>query len=336
MSRRRSGDDPTRRGADRCDPSRLVRGDDCLGERVRARVLPQRLEAVDELRDLVGLCGAQGPLDARLEPAAAEVRAADEPVAHLRSFSGGEEVGLGVEAGAVGDEQAHLQAGKGRLVDEQAAQGDRFGDVEVVAGEQAEPPAGAGQQRDERLVDDPQPRCHDEADRQADLVHVRVGERVGEGGTQRPAGSVVQRALGGSEVVAAPRDDVAHPATRVAHVAVVARDHVEVQVIDGLPGRGSGVETDVVAVGSGHPLVELVLDLSDQVHERGALGVRRGPPVRDDSTRHGQRVPGGDGETVVEREGEIVLGDPLGVWDGQERGVHELSLPAGEVGSSCV
>jgi hypothetical protein len=53
-----------------------------------------------------------------------------------------------------------------------------------------------------------------------------------------------------------------HPAARVTHITVVTRDDVDMQVVDCLPGRLTGVEADVIAVGL-QLCVKPTLDLID-------------------------------------------------------------------------
>ena len=99
------------------------------------------------------------------------------------------------------------------------------------------------------------------------------------------------------EVVAAGGDDVADAAAGVVHVAEVARDHVQVEVGDGLPAGSALIEADVVAVG-GVLVVEQV-----RGDQQVSLGDREGVADRLD-----QRADEGDAVRVGQAEGTGLVG----------------------------
>jgi hypothetical protein len=78
--------------------------------------------------------------------------------------------------------------------------------------------------------------------------------------------------------LAGRRTVAALEATWLVHVAAVPRDHVHVEVHDGLAGGGAGVEADVVAVGV-ELGVEAGLHLVDEVEDRQPLFVGGGEPI---------------------------------------------------------
>src|ERR1019366_5603433 len=100
-------------------------------------------------------------------------------------------------------------------------------------------------------------------------------------------------------------------------------DHVQVQVIDRLPGRRSGVEPDVVAV-----RVELVVEaLLDDVHEGDQvepLSTGCFPPIGNAPPRHDERMPRADRERIGDGEGRGVARQPPLCWHGLE-GRHRLA-----------
>jgi hypothetical protein len=204
---------------------------------------------------------AEVPLDAGVEGGEGEVAAADEGDAE---GGGLEAPALGVEgAGAAwegrGLDDAGLEGASravvvgfvfvetcGALPVDEEVDGVGLGDLEVVAGDEADVRA-AGDRAVEVGADAVEAGGLDEGGDDRDGVG--LGEEW-----EDVAGEGVGLAAGGeggvlSEVVAAAGDDVADAAAGVVHVVVVAGDDVDVEVGDGLAGGGAGVEADVVAVG---------------------------------------------------------------------------------------
>jgi len=186
----------------------------------------------------------------------------------------------------------HIQRaglGDGRLGHvEQSGQSVGVGDRQVVGGQHPDGRAPLDGVR-ELARQLGQARLHDETDHEIDPVELVVAEATDELEQQAPVGDAVEQlgrrdggggglvlasvgwaGRGRRQVVALARDDVADAAPWVGHVASVAGDHVQVQVLDGLTGGGAGVEAHVVPVGP-VPLVEQRLHLVDQVHQVVAL-----------------------------------------------------------------
>ena len=132
------------------------------------------------------------------------------------------------------------------------------------------------------------------------------------------------------QVVPSRRDHMPHAPARVGHVAVEPRDQVHMQVLHGLAGGVSGVETHVEAVRARDPgqhlrprgVVEEELTQVVDQFEDGCLLVAAGvPPMGHYSAGDYERVPGGDGEPVEYGEREVVGGEPAVTGDGEEGGV---------------
>ena len=102
------------------------------------------------------------------------------------------------------------------------------------------------------------------------------------------------------EVVAAGGDDVADAAAGVVHVAEVARDHVQVEVGDGLPAGSALIEADVVAVG-GVLVVEQRLRLGQGGDDGLLFGGVHVAPGGHVTVRGDQQVSLGDREGVADR-----------------------------------
>jgi hypothetical protein len=204
---------------------------------------------------------------------------------------------------------------RGLLPVEQGLERGWRGDVEVVAGDDADPGTALQGAIDGRADAVEAGLLHERRDDRdvAGAVEQRedvASERVvlAAGGERRDVAQVVVLArddmarervilAGGGErrdvaqVVALARDDVAHTAARVVHVAAKPRDDVDVEVHHGLAGRAAGVEADVVAVW-GELVVEPALDLVDE-GEHGALLVLGGAePVGGHAAGHDEGVAG--------------------------------------------
>ena len=130
----------------------------------------------------------------------------------------------------------------------------------------------------------------------------------------------------GREVVALARNDVADATARIRDVARKARDHVDMQVRDGLASSRPSIHANVVAVRT-QLGVELALDCLDQGENRHLL-VRRGvEPRRDEPVRHDQRVTGRHRVAVADGERQVVGSDPAVSGQFQKRRGHsELRL----------
>jgi hypothetical protein len=263
-------------------------------EGLATRVAPQPLEGLEHRGHLIH---ADGPFDPTGQPGLAQVVAADEACRHS-VVRRPEQVRLGMEAGGVVVEDAGLQRAGCATVGqvEQPGQGVGVGDLEVVGREDPETGAtieGIGQ----RLEQHVQARPHHEADDEVDSIELRSPEPAQQLQLQQAVLAVDEtdlpaaggRALG--QVVPLRGDHVAHPSPGVGHVTGVARDDVDVEVLDGLPCGRSGVEADVVAIGATFG-VESLPDLVDERHEVRALLGGRFPPRRNQPAGDDQRVAG--------------------------------------------
>lgn len=102
---------------------------------------------------------------------------------------------------------------------------------------------------------------------------------------------------------------MADPAACIVDVAAISRDHVHVEMIDRLAGRGTRVGTDVVPG-------RRVLAVESSPHdvdglEDGDLFVNGGRPLTEyDATRGDQRVPFGHREGGTDRGRQLVLRQP--------------------------
>ena len=102
-----------------------------------------------------------------------------------------------------------------------------------------------------------------------------------------------------------------HAAPRVGHVARIPRDHVDMHVRHRLPGSLACVEPDVVAIRLRvQPLVEQLLDLVDELHQRLLLGGRAIKPRRYDPPRDHEHMPGRHRKRIEDRESEVVRAEP--------------------------
>lgn len=225
--------------------------------------------------------------------------------------------------------------GDGRLGHvEQVGQRVGVGDRQVVGGQHPDGRAALDGVR-ELAGQLGQARLHDEAAHEVDAVEAVVAKAADELEQQAPVDAVEQlgrrdgggghcrvvalvglgsAGLGWGEVVALAGDDVADPAPRVGYVAGIAGDHVQVQVLDGLPGGGAGVEAHVVPVWP-VAVVEQRLHLVDQVHQVEALVARRLPPGGDETARHDQGMTFTHRVGVSDRERGTVHRQPGGRRD---------------------
>ncbi|BDG02811.1 hypothetical protein AMOR_18070 [Anaeromyxobacter oryzae] len=216
-------------------------------------------------------------------------------------------------------EPGHLTRGRERALPvEHALQRLGLRDVEVVARDQAH--AGAAlRRRKHRVLKQLEATVLDECRDDRDVASGR--EKRSDVGEERVAHPADDQRLGGSSlVVALPRDDVSDAATRIVHVALIARNDMDVEVHHGLAGGEPCVETDVVACGA-VLRVELPLHHLDEVEDRELLVTSRLEPVGHDPARDDERVPFGDGVGVTDRERERIRGDPSLARDlGKRRG----------------
>ena len=114
---------------------------------------------------------------------------------------------------------------------------------------------------------------------------------------------------------------MADASTWIVHVAAEAGDDVDVEMHDRLAGGRACVEADVVAIGV-QLGVERLLDLVDEGEDCGSILVRGGEPIGDDALGDDERVAFCDRVLVADREGEIVLSNPLRSRDAGERALH--------------
>lgn len=266
---------------------------------------------------------AEVPFDAAHQSGVREVAAPDERDA---ATLGLEPPRLGVKRAAdlLGLDDARFEAllwfaftvhVRRLLPVEQHLEGARLGDVEVVAGEDAEARAAAERGADVGRDDD-EAALLDEGGEDRDLA-CGVEERKDVAGER--IGLAAGRERLGAEVVALARDDVADAAARIVDVAAVARDDVDVEVHHRLAGGRAGVQADVVAVGM-KLAVELAFDDVDEVEDGGALLGGGGEPVGDDAAGDDECVAGRDREAVANGEGVGVRSDPLHLGDREEDG----------------
>lgn len=87
------------------------------------------------------------------------------------------------------------------------------------------------------------------------------------------------------EIVALARNDVPDTPAWIGNVAPVAGNYMDMEMVDSLTGRGSGVEADIEPVWLMF-CHDDVAHFVHQGHQIGALVQRRLPPVADLTTRH--------------------------------------------------
>ena len=150
---------------------------------------------------------------------------------------------------------------------------------------------------------------------------------IGVPGAQREIGSLpgnfgLVRRTG--QIIAFRRNHMANTASRIIHVTVVARDHMNMHMGNGLSGGIAGIESDVVAVRLRiQLLVKLRFDDVDQLHQRRLFCCRCCKPGGDCSFRDDERVPRGHRELVEDGECRIVGCDPFRRGDLQEWRRHQ-------------
>ena len=114
------------------------------------------------------------------------------------------------------------------------------------------------------------------------------------------------------EVVALVRDDMAHAAAGIGHVAEKARNDMDMDMRHRLPGGGTGVEAHVVAVGLWvEPEVEQALGLLDQSHQRSLFLVGRVKPRFDDSAGGDQHMSGRYRKSIEDCKSQIIRAKPI-------------------------
>jgi hypothetical protein len=258
------------------------------------------------------------PLDAAPERRGRQVRAPH--VRHPAPVPRAAEVRFGVEARApAGLEDLELHLGAVRLGEvQESLERVRVRHVQVVPREE---PQGAPSPEEVREV--PVHLLHPAAldEGHGDVHGPRRVQVRAEGGPERVCASLGEvgeglgawggglgRGGGGGggrareEVVALARDDVPHAAPWVRDVPLPARDDVHVEVMDGLPGRGPGVQADVEVLGVTVLAPDVLAGHQRSLGELRALGGRRVEPGGDVPLRHQERVPGRHRERVPEPE----------------------------------
>jgi hypothetical protein len=129
------------------------------------------------------------------------------------------------------------------------------------------------------------------------------------------------------KVVALARNDMAHAAARVIHVAAVPGNDVNMHMHHRLPRCDAGVEADVVAIGM-QLFVELPLHDIDQLDDGKPFFLARGEPVGHESACHDQRVAWRNRIPVAKGERMGVRRDPLAVLHIEEDRHAGPRLPA--------
>ena len=129
------------------------------------------------------------------------------------------------------------------------------------------------------------------------------------------------------QIISLLRDHVPHATTRVGHIAGRARDHMDMHMRHGLAGSRATVEADVVAVGLGiEVLVQQLLRVADEVHQRQLLFRRALEERRHDALRDHEHMPRRHWEAVEDRKRQSIRAHPLRRGDGEERrggsGIH--------------
>lgn len=107
---------------------------------------------------------------------------------------------------------------------------------------------------------------------------------------------------------------MAHAAARIGHVTGAPRNHVLMQMRDGLACCGADIHAEVEAVDA----TALADDRADRVDggkQLGALGIGGVEPGRHMPVRHDQRMAVGDRETIPKRKDVVQSQEhPLRVW----------------------
>ena len=215
---------------------------------------------------------------------------------------------------------------------QQKPQGGGGGDAEVVAHKKPHPRPGS-HRTEQRLAHVVEPRGLHERREEIDLARPR--KPVGQPMPERALGASREREprrLGRSDgrprqIIPLLGDHVPHAAPRIGHVAGVARDHVDMHMRHGLAGGGATVEADVIAIGLGiEPLVQELLHVADEVHERRLLFARALEERRHHPPRDHEHMPRRHRIRIEDRKRQMIGADPLRRGDGKERrggsGIH--------------
>lgn len=116
----------------------------------------------------------------------------------------------------------------------------------------------------------------------------------------------------------------------IGHVAMIARDDVDVDVGDCLARRCTGVEADVVAIGFWVEFqVKNVLGLFDNGHECGLFLIGCVEPCFHDPAGGDEDMAGRDREAIEDGEGQGIRAQPVANRDGEEWGlewVHDMKI----------
>src|ERR1044071_2177465 len=163
-----------------------------------------------------------------------------------------EDVTFGVKADISGLKDAQVELRVGKLACEIAKFGEGMwiGDVEVIAGQKANP-AIAAKEVLKVGSDQAQPAELDERDTQVNGGGpIQMRQQVGQ---ERVVGSPNERTFvrnvtqelstrsSGAQIIGFPRDDVAYATSRVANIAVISGDEVNVQVKKRLAGGHANI-----------------------------------------------------------------------------------------------
>ncbi len=217
-----------------------------------------------------------------------------------------------------------------------AAQGAGFGHVEIVAGKQPYLAVADEEIEDERL-DLVKSGVGHESDGQIEAGG--VGHVRGHGIQQRVLGAAMDHPREGGwprrriadfgglrQIVRLPRDDVPDATAWTGNIAAVARDDVHVEMRDGLAGRLTDIDADIVAGGL-IPIVDQATRRLYSGEQRGSLGVRRVEPVGDVALGDGERVTFRDGKAVPDADDGLIFIENSPRWGTAEwAGQFSISL----------
>jgi len=229
-----------------------------------------------------------------------------------------EQIRLRVKARLRVAEHPNLQVRKRLGEIEQPRERGVLGDLEIVGRE--DPHARAALQRVlQRLINQLQPRAHNEADDQIDAVKRPVCKMTQQLLLKRPLLPVKQRDRltrtwrrrpRRCKVVALAGNHVANPAAWVLDVAAVARDDMQMKVRDGLTGCSARIEPDIETVGR-ETTLDHRADVIDQRDQLPPLILGCLPPRHDRPPRDDERVPPAHREAIPDRECEPIPSDVL-------------------------
>ena len=122
-----------------------------------------------------------------------------------------------------------------------------------------------------------------------------------------------------------------HTAAGIGHITGVARDDVYMHMRHRLPGSGTRIEADVVAIGLRiEPRIQQRFDAGDKLHQGGLLGRRALKEGGHHAPRDHQHMPRRDRKRIEDRKAEPVGTEPLGFSDLKKWGCafgHGGSLP---------